>query len=47
MIDNRGNHGVLLVLSGPTGSGKDALITELKKTYPAMHCVITTTTRAM
>lgn len=36
--------GLLLVLSGPSGVGKDAVLTELESVYPrAVRCVTTTT----
>lgn len=37
--------GLLIVLSGPSGVGKDAVLTELQKTYPNICRCVTTTTR--
>lgn len=39
------NEGFLLVITGPTGSGKDALIKELLKDYPKLSRIVTCTTR--
>src|SRR5579884_3545818 len=38
---------VLLVLTGPSGAGKDTVIAELVRNNPQMGRVITTTTRQM
>ena len=38
--------GLLIVLSGPSGAGKDAVLGELEKTYPRARRCVTTTTRA-
>ncbi|MBI2934992.1 MAG: guanylate kinase [Chloroflexi bacterium] len=36
---------MLLVLSGPSGVGKDMLLTLMKKQFPAFHFTVTMTTR--
>jgi guanylate kinase len=36
---------LLIVLSGPSGVGKDAVLNELKKCHPNIHYATTTTTR--
>jgi len=36
---------LLIVLSGPSGAGKDAVLTELAKVYPKARRCVTTTTR--
>lgn len=46
-IEDQKKRGVLLVLTGPSGSGKDTLIGELHAANPAIKKVITTTSRAM
>lgn len=38
-------HGLLIVLTGPSASGKDLVMTELLKMLPSLSRVITTTTR--
>ncbi len=38
--------GLLVVLSGPSGVGKDAVLEELKKIYPNARRCVTTTTRS-
>ena len=38
--------GLLVVLSGPSGVGKDAILTELGKIWPGARRCVTTTTRA-
>lgn len=38
---------MLVVLTGPTGSGKDTIMQKLLAHYPKMHKVVTTTTRKM
>lgn len=38
--------GLLLVVSGPSGVGKDAVLAELMQTYPGVYICVTTTTRA-
>ncbi len=35
----------LFVLSGPSGVGKDTILNQMKKIYPANHYVVTVTTR--
>lgn len=40
------NPEVLLVLSGPSGSGKDAIMSRLLRDYPSFRRVVTTTTRS-
>jgi len=37
--------GLLIVLSGPSGVGKDAVLSELEKIYPKFQRCVTTTTR--
>lgn len=37
--------GLLLVLSGPSGVGKDAVLDELERIYPEVRRCVTTTTR--
>ncbi|GAG12437.1 unnamed protein product, partial [marine sediment metagenome] len=37
--------GLLVVLSGPSGVGKDAILTELEKICPGVRRCVTTTTR--
>ncbi|MBN1180610.1 MAG: guanylate kinase [Anaerolineae bacterium] len=39
-------HPLLIVVSGPAGVGKDALVKELRKVGPPLHFVITATDRA-
>lgn len=46
-IEDQKKRGVLLVLTGPSGSGKDTLIGELHTANPGIKKVITTTSRAM
>lgn len=41
------NRGVLLVVTGPSGSGKDTLITALKKKYPQLSWIVSTTSREL
>ncbi|MHB9038259.1 MAG: guanylate kinase [Armatimonadota bacterium] len=38
--------GLLIVLSGPSGVGKDAVLVELEKSYPNFRRCVTVTTRA-
>ena len=47
MTDSPGaaNPPLLVVLSGPSGVGKDALLTELRKLAPNVHVTVTATTR--
>lgn len=40
------NRGVLLVLTGPSGAGKDTLFAKLKEKRPSIIKIITTTSRA-
>lgn len=42
---NKEDPGFLLILTGPTASGKDTVAAELLKRYPRMSKIITTTTR--
>lgn len=37
---------LLIILSGPSGAGKDTVIERLREQRPAMHYVVTVTTRA-
>jgi len=37
---------LLIVLSGPSGVGKDTVIRELKRRWPELHYLVTATTRA-
>lgn len=46
-INEQKARGVLLVLTGPSGAGKDSVIAELKKRHPHMNWVVTTTSRPM
>lgn len=46
-IADQKKRGVLLVLTGPTGAGKDTILTELTKQKPDTIRVITTTSRPM
>lgn len=46
IIEQR-KRGVLLVLTGPTGAGKDALFAKLQEKNPSFGRVITTTSREM
>lgn len=46
-VEDQKRRGVLLVLTGPTGSGKDTILNQLKQTNPSMVKIITTTTRQM
>lgn len=39
-------NGLLIVLSGPSGVGKDAVLGELERIHPAVRRCVTTTTRA-
>lgn len=43
---NNEEPGFLLVLTGPTASGKDTVAAELLKRYPQMSKIVTTTTRS-
>lgn len=36
---------LLVVISGPSGIGKDAVVNQLKEKYPEMHFVVTATSR--
>ena len=36
----------LLILSGPSGVGKDAVVERIKMLHPQVHCAVTATTRA-
>jgi guanylate kinase len=38
---------LLIVLSGPSGVGKDAVLARMRKTKRPFHCVVTATTRCM
>src|ERR1700704_2736721 len=46
-IESQKTRNILLVITGPSGSGKDALIDTLIKERPNTTKIITTTTRAM
>ena len=46
-ITEQKNRGVFLVLTGPTASGKDALLTKLQERIPDAIRIITTTSREM
>lgn len=46
-IADQKNRGVLLVLTGPTGAGKDALFAKLQEKNPTLGRIITTTSREM
>lgn len=42
---DRSSQPLLVVLSGPSGVGKDAVVTTMRKSGRPFHCVITATTR--
>jgi guanylate kinase len=44
-VTNSQGSPLLVVLSGPSGVGKDALLTELRKLAPDVHVTVTATTR--
>ncbi len=46
-IGDQKKRGVLLVLTGPTGAGKDALFAKLQEKNPLLGRIITTTSREM
>lgn len=46
-IARQQKEGVLLVLTGPTGAGKDTLFAKLQERNPSMARIITTTSRQM
>lgn len=46
-VSQQKKRGVLLVLTGPSGSGKDAVLTKLQELLPQTIKIITTTSRAM
>jgi guanylate kinase len=46
-IADQRKRNVLLVLTGPSGSGKDTVIAELVRHNPQIKRVVTTTTRPM
>src|SRR3990167_5184728 len=46
-IQQQKARGVLLVLTGPSGAGKDSVMAKLHQKYPQINRVITTTTRTM
>lgn len=46
-IQEQEKRGVLLVLTGPTGAGKDALFQKLQERDPSVERIITTTSRPM
>jgi guanylate kinase len=41
----RSSRALLIVLSGPSGVGKDAVLARMRKTGRPFHCVVTATTR--
>lgn len=45
-ITSQTKRGVLLILTGPTGAGKDTVYQELKKNAPTLIRIITTTSRS-
>ena len=44
-LKRQGKRGVLLVLSGPSGVGKDSVMLELLAKYPNMQKLVTTNSR--
>lgn len=46
-LTEQSTRGVLLVITGPSGSGKDTLISLLKKKHPQIEWIISTTSRSM
>lgn len=46
-INSQKHRGVLLIVTGPTGVGKDALFAKLQERNPSIGRVITTSSRAM
>lgn len=46
-IQEQGARGVLMVITGPSGSGKDTLIALLKKKHPQLEWIVSTTSRKM
>ncbi len=46
VTDNTQKKGLLVVLSGPSGSGKDTVIKILRSKHAKLHYTVTTTTRA-
>lgn len=46
-IQNQKSRGVLLVITGPTGAGKDTVLAKLQDRKPKMTRIITTTSRAL
>lgn len=44
-ITDQQKRGVLLVLTGPTGAGKDTLFAQIQKKHPEINRIITTTSR--
>jgi len=41
----KGSQPLLIVLSGPSGVGKDAVLVRMRKSRHPLHCVVTATTR--
>src|SRR3989344_3681179 len=46
-INEQKTRGVLLILTGPTGAGKDTLFAALKEKNPTIQSIITTSSRVM
>jgi guanylate kinase len=46
MTNHREKHPIIVVISGPSGVGKDAIITRMKKRGENFHFTVTATTRA-
>ena len=47
LIQQKNNQPLVIILTGPSGVGKDAALNELKKLDRQLHFVVTTTTRSI